>query len=103
MSGTPKHESGGALMRVLALLVLSVAFALPLGIAGQGAAGCGPVGNVQFVCGQDAPEDLVALPGSEWVVASVFSGKGGIRLINVRDKTTTVAYPTAASRDRLDA
>jgi hypothetical protein len=90
-------------MKVLTLLGLCIAFALPLGLAGQGAAGCGPVGGVQFICGQDAPEDLVAVPGGQWVVASVFSMKGGIRLINVADMSTTVAYPTAASKDRLDA
>ncbi len=90
-------------MRILTLFALSVVFALPLGIAGQGTTGCGPVGNVQFICGQDAPEDLVAVPDSDWVVASAYSAKGGIRLINVRDKTTTIGYPTAASKDRLDA
>lgn len=90
-------------MRILTLLALSIVFALLLGTAGQGTAGCGRVGNVQFVCGQEAPEDLVLVPGSEWVVASVLSTKGGVRLINVRDKTTTVAYPTSVSKDRLDA
>jgi sugar lactone lactonase YvrE len=43
------------------------------------------------------------LPGSEWVVASVFAGSGGIRLINTRDLTSTLAYPTATSKDKLDA
>jgi hypothetical protein len=37
------------------------------------------------------------------VLASVFAGNGGIRLINTSDRTTTVAYPNAASKDRLDA
>jgi hypothetical protein len=55
------------------------------------------------VCGLSAPEDLVLVPGSDWVVASVFAGSGGIRLINVRDKSTAVAYPTETSKDRLDA
>jgi hypothetical protein len=66
---------------------------------------CDPAGDgtVQFVCGQDAPEDLVLAPGGDWVIASVYSQKGGIRLINVRDRSTTVAYPTATSEDRLDA
>ena len=90
-------------MRVLTLLGLFAIFALPAGIAGQGTANCGPAGNVQFVCGHEAPEDLALIPDSEWMVASVFSGNGGIRLINVRDKTTTVGFPTATSRERLDA
>jgi sugar lactone lactonase YvrE len=79
-----------------------MALAVPIVLAGQAAAGCAPAGNVQFVCGQEAPEDLVAVPGGEWVISTVFSNKGGIRVINVRDMSTTVAYPTATSRDRLD-
>src|SRR5262245_65837457 len=69
----------------------------------QAPAPCNPAGNVQFVCGQEAPEDLVVLPGSEWVIASDFGGKGGIRLINTRDLTTTMAYPSPPAKDKLDA
>jgi hypothetical protein len=91
-------------MRALTLLGgLFIAMALPPAIAGQAPAGCGPVGNVRFVCGQEAPEDLVLVPGSDWVIASVFANNGGIRVISTRDKSTTVAYPTAAARERLDA
>jgi len=69
----------------------------------QTPAPCNPAGNVQFVCGQEAPEDLVVLPGSEWVFASDFGGNGGIRLINTRDLTTTMAYPVPTAKDKLDA
>ena len=102
-------------MKILTLLASFVVFAgSPILAgrppqAGQGAAGapgptsCNPVGNVRFVCGQQAPEDLVALPGSQWIVASSFAGSGGINLINVRDHTTSLAFPTATSKERLDA
>jgi sugar lactone lactonase YvrE len=43
------------------------------------------------------------LPGGEWVIASDFGGKGGIRLINTRDMTTTMAYPNVATKEKLDA
>jgi sugar lactone lactonase YvrE len=89
------------MMKLLALLVLPAAIALPL--AAQEPSGCAPAGDVRFICGHEAPEDLVVLPGSQWVVASDFAGNGGIRLINVRDKTTTMAYPDAAAKERLDA
>src|SRR5205085_7756853 len=62
---------------------------------------CNPAGT-EYVCGQQAPEDLVVVPGGEWIVASSFAGNGGIKLINTRDRTTTDAYPTPASKDRLD-
>src|SRR2546428_12964617 len=84
-----KDESGGASMRVLTLIGLSASFALPLAIAAQNAAGCNPVGNVQFVCGQVSPEDLAVVPGSEWVLASGDAANGAIRLISVRGGDTT--------------
>jgi sugar lactone lactonase YvrE len=90
-------------MKVLTFVGLCIAVALPLGLAGQTAAGCGPVGSVQFICGQEAPEDLVAVPGGQWVISTAFANKGGIRAIDVRDMSTTVVYPTAASKDRFDA
>ena len=96
-------------MKTLALLASLVVLAWPQqlsGQAGQGAqapASCNPAGNVRFLCGQQAPEDLVLLPGSQWVVASSFAGTGGINLINVRDRSTKLAFPTPGSKDRLDA
>ncbi len=62
---------------------------------------CTP-GGTQYICGQQAPEDLVLVPNSDWVVASVFAGNGGIRLVNARDKSTTVAYPSSTAKDQFD-
>jgi sugar lactone lactonase YvrE len=58
---------------------------------------------VQYVCGQAAPEDLVLVPGGEWMVATSFvSRDAGIRIINVKDKTSTVAYPKDGAKEQLD-
>ena len=89
-------------MRVLTLLGL-LAFALPQGTGPAKPAGCDPVGNVQFVCGLAGPEDLVAVPGSDWVIASGDAAPGAITLINVRDKTTAALYPSPNLTQRLDA
>src|SRR5207249_8720723 len=78
------------------------ASALLAGTAAPTAQDCSPVGNVQFVCGQDAPEDLVVVPGAEWVVASGNRAPGTIRLISVRDRITTVLFPTESPRLRPD-
>ena len=64
---------------------------------------CTPDGKIQYICGQEAPEDLVLVPGSDWVVASAFAGKGGIRLIHTKDAASILGYPTATSKDQLDA
>jgi hypothetical protein len=61
---------------------------------------CTPAANV--VCGQTAPEDLVAL-GPDWVAASSYDGSGGLKLIRVRDRMTYTAYPSASAENRVDA
>jgi hypothetical protein len=89
-------------MRVIAPLVLLVTFALVQPLIAQTATSCAPAGNVQFVCGQEAPEDLLHLPGSDWVIASSLGGNGGIRLISVRGKTSTLLYPSSSAKEQLD-
>jgi hypothetical protein len=64
---------------------------------------CVDAAGVQFVCGQQGPEDLVVVPGGAWVVASALSGSGGINVIRASDRTSTKAYPAASATDRLDA
>jgi DNA-binding beta-propeller fold protein YncE len=81
---------------------LFLAFAVVQGNAPTPPPPCVPTAN-QFVCGQEAPEDLVVLPGSEWVIASDFGGSGGIRLISARDRNTTMAYPSSTAKEKWDA
>lgn len=89
-------------MKVLTSFSVAVACALLLGTIGPRAAGCDPIGNVRFVCDQVGPEDLAPVPGSEWVLSSGTAANGPIRLINVRDRTTTTLFPTATPKARLD-
>src|SRR3974377_1984161 len=89
-------------MKALPLLALAFAFLVPQTVAAHTATGCAPAGNIQFVCGQEGPEDLIYLPGTDWVLASSMAGSGGIRLINVHDKASTTLYPSAESKDQLD-
>jgi hypothetical protein len=89
-------------MRVLTSFGVSVTLALLLGTVGSSAAGCDPIGNVRFVCDQVGPEDLVPVPGSEWVISSGMAANGAIRLINLRDRTTTALFPTATPKQRPD-
>jgi hypothetical protein len=100
-------------MRVLSLLAAIVgiaAISLPLRVGAQApprggapaAAPCVQAGNTQYVCDQVSPEDLVVVPGGEWVISTAYARPGGIRIINVRDKTTTIAYPSAAAKDQFD-
>ena len=55
-----------------------------------------------YICGQQGPEDLVAL-GSDWAVASAYGGTGGITLIRFGDRMSYTAYPSDTAREQLDA
>ena len=78
------------------------ALAALAGLRAQEPAACAPDGAVQFVCGLEAPEDLVVLPGDQWVVAGAYSGRGGIYLIRAKDRFKVFAYPTDQPLDRFD-
>jgi hypothetical protein len=88
-------------MRVTTLVSL-VTFVVIQPLTAQTGTSCAPAGNIQFVCGQQAPEDLLHLPGSDWVIASSLAGNGGIRLISVRDRTSALLYPSPSAREQLD-
>lgn len=73
------------------------------GFAAVGVTPCEPVDDVQFICDLVSPEDLVVLPGEEWVIASGLREGGQLQLINVSDKTATPVFPTATANERLDS
>ena len=56
----------------------------PFGMVVLRAAGCDPEGNIRFVCDQAGPEDLVAVPGSAWLIASAYGADGGLNLIDTK-------------------
>jgi len=89
-------------MKIITLLPFLVTAAFVQPLPAQTAASCAPAGNIQFVCGQDGPEDLLHLPGSDWVIASVMAGNGGIHLISVQGKTSTLLYPSSSAKEQWD-
>src|SRR5436309_9130214 len=90
-------------MRVVTFLAASAALALSLETAGPAAAGCDPVGEIRFVCGQAGPEDLVAVPGTAWLIASAYGAGGGVNLIDTKAATSTRLFPSATAKERLSA
>ena len=95
-------------MRTLTLFAVLIALILPAVIFAQPPAQTPPppcvpsAGDVQFVCGHMAPEDLVVVPGAEWVVATSYGGTGGIRIVNVKTRATTLAYPSSTAKEQQD-
>jgi hypothetical protein len=55
----------------------------------------------RVVCGQQGPEDLVAV-GTAWVGASAMAAPGGLRVVRTRDRTPFTVYPAASARTRHD-
>lgn len=90
-------------MRAVMLMVLAVWVASSAHPAAQAPADCAGAAGVEYVCGLQAPEDLVVLPGGQWVVAGAYAGSGGVYLVNAANKTTVRAYPAADAADRLDS
>ena len=64
---------------------------------------CASVSDVALVCGQQGPEDLYALPGARWVVASAMAGAGGIDAVRVSDHMSTRVYPSPDAKQQYDA
>jgi hypothetical protein len=64
---------------------------------------CALVTDVPVVCGQQGAEDLYALPGAQWVVASAYAGTGGINLIKVTDRSSMLFYPSRTAKHQYDA
>jgi dipeptidyl aminopeptidase/acylaminoacyl peptidase len=66
---------------------------------------CAPAGELKFVCGPSAVEDLVAVPDTHWIVGSGMTemGKPGkLHLIDAGAKTWEVLYPGANPQNILD-
>jgi hypothetical protein len=49
--------------------------------------GCEPSGGLEFVCGPQNPEDLVQVPGTDWIIASGMAAGAGFALIDSSDGT----------------
>ena len=94
-------------LRLLIPAVVAVAVS-PLAItplAAQPGRGVAPppcVPGEGYVCGQQGPEDLVAM-GPDWAVASAYAGTGGVTLIRIRDRMSMTAYPAESAKEQLDA
>ncbi|MBN4075320.1 MAG: hypothetical protein COA71_08190 [SAR86 cluster bacterium] len=64
---------------------------------------CSSSGGLNFICDIAAPEDLVIIPGTDWVVSSTSEeGTTGLYLIDAISKNTTSLYSPQAGRNRLN-
>ena len=51
------------------------------------AAGCPPDRELAYVCGAEKPEDVLALPGTRWLISSGFAEGAGLKLVDTQTRT----------------
>ena len=86
-------------MTVRFLLFSAIGFFGGLGVS---EAQCEPDGEVRFACGPISPEDLAAVPESPWVIASSMEDDGYLSVVDSRDHSSDVLFPTATSQPQHD-
>jgi sugar lactone lactonase YvrE len=88
---------------IAATSILGALLAPPTSLAAGGSTpDCSPAGDYAFVCGMKNPEDLVRVPGTDWVIASGMAAGGALYLIDTQRKRWTELYPGEAPRAEPD-
>jgi hypothetical protein len=79
----------------MGVVVAAAAAALPIPAAAQ--AGCEPDGNISYLCGLGTVEDLVAVPGTKWIlggqVGATRGKPAGFYLVDTRAHTISETMP----------
>jgi len=63
---------------------------------------CAPTGGLNFICGLQAPEDLVLVPNTRWLVASGMAAGSGLHLIDTQAKSARTLFGVGSSPARAD-
>jgi hypothetical protein len=85
------------------LLLGLVCAAAALGARSAHAAGCEPAGGAEFVCGLNAPEDLIDVPHTDWVLVSTMGvGKSHLYAVDAKTHTPVALYPADSAREQQD-
>ncbi|MEN9717847.1 MAG: hypothetical protein RIQ99_725, partial [Pseudomonadota bacterium] len=71
-------------------LLAALAFVVPA--HAQQASACAGDSQLDYVCGADKPEDVLALPGTRWLISSGFAPGAGLKLVDGPARTFTRWY-----------
>jgi sugar lactone lactonase YvrE len=65
---------------------------------------CNSSGGINFICDIGIPEDLVIIPGTDWVIAGNYSGANatGLYLVNAVSKNVTELYSAQLNRNLIN-
>ncbi|MEG3125482.1 hypothetical protein [Sphingomonas sp. GB1N7] len=53
---------------------------------------------LSYVCGTAHPEDIVAIPGTRWMIASGFAQGAGLKLVDTTNRQATLWYDGSAAQ-----
>ncbi len=94
--------------RHLYILAAALLALIPIA-AGAAEKSCASVGELHFICGPHHPEDLVRIPGTQWIIVSGMGGSspgsapgpGDLYLLNAKSRHwQSIAQQALASIDR---
>lgn len=88
-------------MACLWLLAIAAIGASAAMIVAQSGA-CSPTGGLNFICGLQAPEDLVLVPNTRWLITSGMSAGSGLHLIDTQAKTARTLFGAGVAGARAD-
>lgn len=63
---------------------------------------CAADPQLAYVCGAERPEDVVAIPGTTWLIASGFAPGAGLKLVDTATRTLDRWYRAAPDQLRPD-
>lgn len=78
----------------LSTLLCAILLIVPAQYVEAAEPSCQANGEYKYICGMNSPEDLLAVPGGNWVIASGFAGKNSLYLINSKNKAWRNFYPS---------
>ena len=84
-----------------ALVLLMLLSGIPIHAAAQ-SKDCTPEGEYGFICGLQNAEDLVLVPGTDWIISSGMSPGVAMYLINANTKAALPLYPGDSPRMEQD-
>lgn len=77
---------------------LTLALALATAAVPTAPQSCAADRELAYVCGPQRPEDVLAIPGTRWLISSGFAAGAGLKLIDTRDRSVTRWFTGAADR-----
>jgi len=83
---------------ILVLIAIPITATLPA----RADVACEPEEAAQFICGLASPEDLIRVPGSDWIIVSgmadAASHRGQLYAVDAKTKAWKSIYPAATAR-----